>query len=82
MAKASKKTTIYKFPVIIERDEDGIFAADCPDFQGCHTQGDTIEEVITNIRDAIELNLKILKEDKQDIPRMETVSMTSLEVSL
>lgn len=82
MVKVSKKTTIYKFPVIIEKDEDGFFVADCPDLQGCHTQGRTIEEAITNIRDAIELNLKILKKDKQDIPRLEPVSMTSLEVSI
>ncbi len=82
MASIKEKTTIYKFPVIIEKDEDGFFVADCPDLQGCHSQGETIEEAITNIRDAIKLNLKILKEDKQDIPRLEPVSMTSLEVSI
>lgn len=76
------KTTTYKFPVIIEKDEDGLFVADCPDLQGCHTQGRTIEEAITNIRDAIKLNLKILKRERQDIPIVEPVSMTSLEVSL
>lgn len=82
MAKTHKKTTIYKFPVIIEKDEDGLYVADCPDLQGCHSQGESIEEAITNIRDAIKLHLKILKEDKQDIPRLEPVSMTSLEVSI
>lgn len=83
MTKVQKiKTITYKFPVIIEKDEDGYFVADCPDLQGCHSQGKTLEEAITNIRDAIELNLKILKEDKQDIPRLEPVSMASLEVSI
>lgn len=82
MAKAHKKTTIYKFPVIIEKDEDGYFVADCPDLQGCHTQGETLEEAITNIRDVIKLHLKILKEDKQDIPRLDPISMTSLEVAI
>lgn len=53
---------IYQFPVVIEKDADGVFMADCPDLQGCHTQGKTIEEAITNIRDAIELHIKILKE--------------------
>ena len=57
------KTTTYNFPVIIEKDEDGFFVADCPDLPGCHTQGKTLEEAITNIRDAIKLNLKILKEE-------------------
>ncbi len=83
MGKAQKiKTTTYKFPVIIEKDEDGFFVADCPDLQGCHSQGETIEEAITNIRDAIKLNLKILKAEKQDIPRLDPISITSLEVSI
>lgn len=82
MVNVHKKTTIYKFPVIIEKDEGGLYVADCPDLQGCHAQGETIEEAITNIRDAIKLHLKILKEEKQDIPRVEAVSMTALEVSI
>ena len=76
------KTTTYQFPVVIEKDEDGFFVADCPDLPGCHTQGKTLEEAITNIRDAIKLHLKILKEEKQEIPRVHPVSLTSLEVSL
>lgn len=76
------KTTTYHFPVVIEKDETGFFVADCPDLQGCHTQGRTIEEAITNIRDAIKLHLKILKEEKQEIPNLKPVSLTSLEVSL
>lgn len=74
------KTTTYNFPVIIEKDEDGFFVADCPDLQGCHTQGNTLEEAITNIRDTIKLHLKILKEEKQEIPKVQPVSLTSLEV--
>ncbi|MBI2018216.1 type II toxin-antitoxin system HicB family antitoxin [Candidatus Daviesbacteria bacterium] len=76
------KTTTYNFPVIIEKDEDGFFVADCPEIQGCHTQGKTLEEAITNIRDAIKLNLKISKEDRQEIPKVQPVSLTSLEVTV
>lgn len=76
------KTKTYKFPVIIEKDEDGFLVADCPDLSGCHTQGRTLEEAITNIRDAIKLNLKVLKKEKQEIPIVEPVSLTSLEVAI
>lgn len=76
------KITTYNFLVIVEKDEDGFFVADCPELTGCHTQGKTLEEAITNIRDAIKLNLKILKEDKQEIPKSQPVSLTSLEVSI
>lgn len=76
------KTVSYQFPVVIEEDEDGLFVADCPELPGCHTQGKTLEEAITNIRDAIKLHLKILKEEDKEIPRIKPVSLTSLEVSL
>lgn len=76
------KTTTYNLPVIIEQDEDGFYVADCPELQGCHTQGKSIEEAIVNIRDAIKLHLKILKEDNEEIPNMKPVSLTSLEVSI
>ena len=55
------KTKTYEFPVVIEKDGDGFFVADCPDLAGCHTQGKTIEEAITNIGDAIKLHLTISK---------------------
>lgn len=44
--------TRYTFPVVIEKDEDGYFAH-CPSLQGCYTRGDTYEEALANIRDAI-----------------------------
>ncbi|KKQ35723.1 MAG: hypothetical protein US53_C0072G0007 [Candidatus Woesebacteria bacterium GW2011_GWA1_37_7] len=76
------KTTTYNLPVIIERDDDGFYVADCPELPGCHTQGSTLEGAISNIRDAIKLHLKILKEEKEEIPNMKAISLTSLEVSI
>ena len=46
----------FRFSVIIEKDEDGYFAS-CNELQGCYTQGDTYEEVIENIKDAISLHV-------------------------
>ncbi len=48
---------VYKFSVVIERDADGYFAL-CPELQGCYTQGDTYEEVLDNIKDAIHLHVE------------------------
>ena len=47
----------FLFPVVIEKDEEGYFAS-CPTLQGCYTQGDSYEEVLHNIRDAIVLHLE------------------------
>jgi predicted RNase H-like HicB family nuclease len=46
-----------KLPVLIEMYEEGYFAS-CPVLQGCYTQGETYEEVLQNIRDAIHLHLE------------------------
>jgi len=46
------------FQILIQRDEDGIYIASCPAILGCHTQGDTYEEALNNIKEAIELNIE------------------------
>ena len=42
-----------KLMVTVDRDEDGIFVAECPAIPGCVSQGKTEEEALRNIRDAI-----------------------------
>jgi predicted RNase H-like HicB family nuclease len=71
----------YKFSVIIERDMDGYFAL-CPELQGCYTQGDTYEEVLENIRDAIRLHIEDRIESGEEIPQSESVSLTMMEVAV
>ena len=72
---------IYRFSVIIEKDRDGYFAF-CPELQGCYIQGDTYEETLGNIKDAIHLHVEDRLESGEDIPEPESVSLTSLEVAL
>jgi len=71
----------YKFSVVIERDVDGYFAL-CPELQGCYTQGDTYEEVLDNIKDAIRLHVEDRLESGEDIPQAESVSLTLMEVAI
>lgn len=47
----------YRYNVIIEQDEDGIFVVSCPALQGCCTQGETYAEALENIKDAIRLHI-------------------------
>ncbi len=58
----------YKYTVIVEKDEDGMYIAYCPALQGCYTQGETYEEVMKNIREAIELHIEARKEVGEEIP--------------
>lgn len=42
-------------PVFIEKDEDGFYVVECPLFEGCYSQGKTMDEALRNIREVIEL---------------------------
>jgi predicted RNase H-like HicB family nuclease len=42
-----------QFTVTLKEDEDGFIVASCPALPGCHTQGKTEEEALTNIKEAI-----------------------------
>jgi len=55
-----------KVTVIIEKDEFGYYAY-CPELKGCHTQGDTLDEVLKNIKEAVELYLETLDEEEKRI---------------
>lgn len=41
------------FNITIERDEDGVWIIECPSIPGCVSQGETKDEAIENIKDAI-----------------------------
>ena len=47
-----------KIKVIIEKGEDGYFAAHCPSLRSCWSQGKTKAEALKNIQEAIELYLE------------------------
>jgi predicted RNase H-like HicB family nuclease len=78
-AKSSKRS--YHFPVIIEKDEDGYFVS-CPSLQGCYTQGDTYEETLQNIDDAIRLHIEDRLARGEEIPTSDVVSFTIREVCI
>jgi len=71
----------YRVSVVIEKDKDGYYAFS-PDLQGCYTQGDTFEEVITNIKDVVRLHIEDRLESGEEIPLPESVSLTALEVAV
>lgn len=71
----------FLLPVVVERDSDGYFAY-CPSLQGCYTQGDTYEEALVNIEDAIRLHIEDRLESGEAIPTSDRVSLTTLEITL
>jgi len=52
---------LYKdrqLPIIVEKGEDNWYVVECPIFQGCYSQGKTLDEALRNIRDVIDLILE------------------------
>jgi len=48
-----------QFDVVIERDEEGLYVASVPQLPGCHTDGTSLDELMVEIREAIELCLDV-----------------------
>lgn len=69
------------FPVIIEADSDGYYIS-CPALQGCYSQGDTYEEAVKNIKDAIRLHIEDRLASGEEIPEQPSVSLSTVEVAV
>lgn len=53
----------YKATIIIEKDEDGYYAY-APELEGCHSQGDTLDETLANIQEALALYLETMSPEE------------------
>ena len=67
---------MQEFDVIIVKDETSGYVAFVPALPGCHTQGDTLEELMHNAKEAIELYLETLTdEEKKDLLQHKVVGI-------
>lgn len=69
-----------KVSVVIEQDEHGFYAW-CPELKGCQSQGETVEETLANIKEAIELFLETLSQEERSAALRQTILTTAIEVS-
>jgi predicted RNase H-like HicB family nuclease len=67
--------------IIIEKDEFGYYSY-CPDLEGCQTQGDSLDEVTENIKEAIELYLESLSQKERKNLTAREIITTSYEVKV
>lgn len=66
------------FPIVVESDADGYYVS-CPSLQGCYSQGETYEEALENIKDAIRLHVEDRIAAGEEIHEV-SVSLTTVEV--
>jgi predicted RNase H-like HicB family nuclease len=67
-------------PIVIEGDADGYFVS-CPALQGCYSLGDTYEEAVENIKDAVRLHIEDRIADGEEIPQV-SVSLSTVEIAV
>ena len=65
-----------QFPVFVEKDEDGFYVVECPFFQGCYSQGKTLDEALKNIKEVIGIWLE--EKENQEIVKSNIPAELSL----
>ena len=57
-----------QYSVVVHRAEEGGFWVDVPALPGCYSQGESVEESLGNVAEAIELYLEVLWDERRDAP--------------
>jgi predicted RNase H-like HicB family nuclease len=70
-----------KLPVVITQDEDGYYLAEVPLLKCCFTQGKTKAEVLSNIKEVIQLCLEHMAEEGSPVPEKYVVEQVEVVVS-
>ncbi len=74
---------LYDFKVLLDPDEEmGGYVVTCPALPGCYSQGDTIDEALANIKEAILLCLEDMQAQNQPVLDMSRTLMSSVAVAL
>ncbi len=70
----------FTLPIVVEADPDGYFAS-CPALQGCYSLGDSCDEAVENIKDAIRLHIQDRLANGEEVPEKVSVSLSTVEVT-
>src|SRR5947208_2398633 len=77
------RSRAMKFTVILTEDpEDGGYVAECPAIRGCVSEGDTVEEALANIEDAISACLETLTQRQLPVPAEGRVIVAQVHAEL
>lgn len=70
-----------EFDVIIMEDETGGYIAFVPALPGCHTQGENLQELMENVKEAMELYLETLtEEEKRELLKQKVVGIQKVKM--
>jgi len=70
------------FNVVLEPDPEGGYVVYCPSLPGCYSQGDTVDEALANIREAVELCVEDMRARGEPLPDPSKTLMGSVLVTI
>ena len=70
-----------KVSIIIEKDDFGYYAF-CPELEGCQSLGDTLDEAMANIKEAIELYIETLSPEEKRVYLSKEILSATYEVKV
>ena len=70
-----------EYTMIVHTAEEGGYWVEVPALPGCFSQGETVDEALANVREAIESHVESLKEEEQELPRDGGFVIGRVEVS-
>ncbi len=73
---------IMEYTVVIHKAEEGGYWLEVPALEGCFTQGETMNEVLNNAKEAISLYLEGFQELGQEIPKDDAVTVEKVGVAV
>ena len=62
-----------KYAVVVHHDKDSAFGVSVPDLPGCFSAGESFDEALENVIEAIEFHLGGLAEEGMDIPQPQPI---------
>lgn len=68
------------YTIILHPAEEGGYWAEVPALSGCFSQGETVEETLTHIKEAIESHLIALKAEGKEAPKDQTMVFSHVEI--
>ena len=66
------------YTVYIEQDEDGVFIGSVPSIPGCHTEGNTVDELLSNLKEVVALCVRNLDQEEHN----KFIGVQNIEVAI
>jgi predicted RNase H-like HicB family nuclease len=83
LPKSPEEECTVKFTVIRTPDEeDGGYVAECPAIPGCISEGDTVEQALANIKEAIEGCLESMLVHQQELPEEQPTTVATVDIDV